>query len=119
MMFLYFLIVFVVIILILALIIYGGYRRKLRSNDILKNKNQQILRQGKIIKDQSALVHEKAQHKEEFLANMSHEIRPPINTIVGYVELLSSQKLTDTQRDYLGHVKMASNSLLYCPYRSL
>jgi len=112
-MLLYFSIAFLVIFLILALVIFAGYKRKIRSNEILKTKNEQILSQGKIIEKQSAIVHEKARHKEEFLANMSHEIRTPINTIVGYVQLLSNQPLNETQQGYLNNVKMASNHLLY------
>jgi len=112
-MLLYFSIAFLVIFLILALVIFGGYKRKIRSNEILKTKNEQILNQGKIIKEQSAIVHKKARHKEEFLANMSHEIRTPINTIVGYVQLLANQPLNETQQGYLNNVKLASNHLLY------
>jgi signal transduction histidine kinase/CheY-like chemotaxis protein len=51
--------------------------------------------------------------KTAFLANMSHEIRTPMNGIVGFVNLLKDQGLTDEQKDlYLKHVEQSSNQLL-------
>jgi signal transduction histidine kinase/CheY-like chemotaxis protein/HPt (histidine-containing phosphotransfer) domain-containing protein len=110
---LYYSILSVFIVIILALIIYAGYRRKIRSNNILKIKNEQIIRQSEIITEQSALVRTKALNKEEFLSNVSHEIRTPINTIVGHIELLSKESLNQVQLSYLDNLKMASKSLLY------
>jgi len=51
--------------------------------------------------------------KSAFLANMSHEIRTPINAIVGMAELCLGTPLTERQRNYLGKIKIASDSLLH------
>lgn len=50
--------------------------------------------------------------KSEFLANMSHEIRTPMNTIIWLTKLLTETKLSDTQKEYIDRVDLASKHLL-------
>ncbi|MEM7557864.1 MAG: response regulator, partial [Planctomycetota bacterium] len=49
----------------------------------------------------------KSEAKSEFLANMSHEIRTPLNGVIGTLDLLASDQLSEQQ----GHfVQIAQNS---------
>jgi signal transduction histidine kinase len=53
--------------------------------------------------------------KSESLANLSHELRSPLNIIIGFSELIHSEKagpISDIQKEYLGHVLTSSHKLL-------
>ncbi len=53
-----------------------------------------------------------ANAKSQFLANMSHEIRTPMNGILGFLDLLDEDNLTESQREYLAIIKGSNESLL-------
>lgn len=50
--------------------------------------------------------------KTEFLANMSHEIRTPMNAIIGLSSILSNEKLTPRQQEFVRTLQMSADSLL-------
>lgn len=50
--------------------------------------------------------------KSEFLANMSHEIRTPMNAILGYTELLRTERDDKHKNDYLKGITSAGKNLL-------
>lgn len=50
--------------------------------------------------------------KSEFLANMSHEIRTPMNAIIGYVDIMLQENISDTHRSYLETLKDSGKLLL-------
>ncbi|WP_119393336.1 ATP-binding protein [Salinibius halmophilus] len=61
--------------------------------------------------ERTALAEKNAQAKSQFLANMSHEIRTPMNAIVGFVQVLKQSSLNEQQRQQLGHISRATESL--------
>ena len=53
--------------------------------------------------------------KSDFLASMSHELRMPLNSILGFSDLLSQGRagaLNPRQQEFVSHVKIAADHLL-------
>lgn len=84
-------------------------RTQFKEELIEKNKE---LSQAKIKAENMAEIANKANEaKSEFLANMSHEIRTPLNAIVGFVESILDDELSDEHREQLEYVSSSSNYL--------
>lgn len=49
--------------------------------------------------------------KAAFLADMGHEIRNPLNSVIGFAELLDETELTAEQADYLAPIRAAGDHL--------
>jgi signal transduction histidine kinase len=76
--------------------------------DQLRGRNRQL-------EEQNRLVREADRAKSKFLANMSHELRSPLNSIIGFAELLYDGKLgavSDPHKEYLGDILQSSQQLL-------
>jgi len=50
--------------------------------------------------------------KSQFLANMSHEIRTPLSSVIGFISLMRTTPLNETQENYLNHAKVSAQTLL-------
>lgn len=50
--------------------------------------------------------------KSAFLATMSHELRTPLNGILGIAQILTSEQLSVTQKEYVDDIMRASHHLL-------
>lgn len=62
---------------------------------------------------------EASRAKQEFVANMSHEIRTPLNAVIGYADLLDTDRLDPEQREYVdaitasgAHLRTIINEIL-------
>ncbi len=51
------------------------------------------------------------EEKTRFLAMMSHEVRNPLNSILGYTEMISSENISDKVKDYITSLSSAGNNL--------
>ena len=77
--------------------------------------NDVILRRNRALRSLNAQLEERDQAKSRFLAHMSHELRSPLNTILGFAELLDSGdhgELTSGQHEDITCIRDAGSHLL-------
>jgi signal transduction histidine kinase len=74
------------------------------------------LRAQNALQEKNEALETADQLKSEFIANISYELRGPLNTIVGFSEVLSHKyfgPLNERQTDYVNGISESSNKLLY------
>lgn len=105
-------------VLILAILIYWNRRlqKEINKNKKLKKtlKEERIYIRSlneklKKAKDSSEDI---SKQKSEFLSNISHEIKSPMNSVIGYTEILDKQISDPIQKEYLSLIKKGGNNLL-------
>jgi signal transduction histidine kinase/CheY-like chemotaxis protein/HPt (histidine-containing phosphotransfer) domain-containing protein len=62
--------------------------------------------------DLAANLRRAAEARGDFLAAMSHEIRTPMTAVLGVLDLLSAERLTSVQQQYVGMMRSAGLHLL-------
>lgn len=105
-----------------------GYLYKKRISALLEEKNGQLsdaeqkieslnvqLNEARtVLRDARNKADEAEKLRSTFVANLSHEIRIPLNSIVGFVSLLSKRNISEAQRVlYMENIAHSSNDLLH------
>lgn len=73
--------------------------------------------ENKLEKNANELIKEKEraeqalQIKSHFLSNMSHEMRTPLNSIIGFTEIIKSAQNQSITEEYIQHVAIASENM--------
>ncbi|WP_293408547.1 ATP-binding protein [Phenylobacterium sp.] len=77
-------------------------RRELDRNRALTREAQEL----------AIAAHAADRAKGEFLATMSHEIRTPLNGVLGMIQIMQRDRLSEPQRERLGVARQAATDLL-------
>jgi signal transduction histidine kinase/CheY-like chemotaxis protein/HPt (histidine-containing phosphotransfer) domain-containing protein len=51
--------------------------------------------------------------RERFMTTITHDLRSPLNTVLGYTELIRKTSLSNKQEHYLGHLRKSSEFILH------
>jgi len=93
-----------------------GYNNLLLAKDLKERKQmEERLRVAEKLRMDNRALDEANRLKSEFVANMSHDLRSPLNTIMGYSELMQDEvygKLNEKQKKQLEAIYSSGNSLL-------
>lgn len=55
---------------------------------------------------------ESSKAKSNFMANMSHEIKTPLNSLMGFLDLLAETGMSSEQSEYVSNIKFSASTLL-------
>jgi len=75
----------------------------------IENPDVKMINKLEVAKGQLEIAN---QAKSDFISSMSHEIRTPLNIIMGSVQMLETEELSDDGKDALGDLNSSSKKLL-------
>lgn len=113
----------ILVLLIILLLIYIRIRLIYRNNKLLELKvemktkqleesNRKLISEVEVRKTAEANADSANKVKSEFLATLSHEIRSPMNSIIGYTDLLTAVIKDEKQAHYLKSIRDSGRGLL-------
>ena len=86
--------------------------RLIRAKQEIEIVNEQLKAAAERAKELADREHRSNQAKSEILASSSHELRTPMNSIIGFSDLLLQTELDDEQADYATTVHRSASGLL-------
>lgn len=96
---------FLTIISLLAVSLYRNNQIKLKTNDLLKTKNNEL----ENARDAAVKA---MQAKTNFLSTVSHELRTPLYAVTGLTHLLLEENPRESQLEHLKSLKFSGDYLL-------
>ena len=96
---------FLIIISLLAVSLYRNNQIKLKTNDLLQTKNNEL----QAARDAAVNAMEA---KTNFLSTVSHELRTPLYAVTGLTHLLLEENPSENQKEHLKALKFSGDYLL-------
>ncbi|MBS1521246.1 MAG: tetratricopeptide repeat-containing sensor histidine kinase [Bacteroidetes bacterium] len=96
---------------IIAVIYYKGKRKQQKINNILKEKNEEVIQQKANLDEQAIKLNELNHLKDRLIAVLAHDLRAPLSTLRGLFTLLEDDTLTYEQ--FLDLIPQALKKLEY------
>ncbi|MBM1108038.1 response regulator [Aurantibacter crassamenti] len=96
---------FLMIISLLAISLYRNNQIKLKTNDLLQTKNNEL----QVARDEAVQAMEA---KSNFLSTVSHELRTPLYAVTGLTHLLLEENPNAEQKEHLKALKFSGDYLL-------
>ena len=96
---------FLIIISLLAVSLYRNNQIKLKTNDLLQTKNNEL----KAARDAAVNAMDA---KTDFLSTVSHELRTPLYAVTGLTHLLLEENPSENQKEHLKALKFSGDYLL-------
>ncbi|WP_031426133.1 response regulator [Flavimarina sp. Hel_I_48] len=90
---------------LLALSLYKNNNLRAKANELLQNKNAQLL-VAKENAEKASMI------KAQFLSTITHELRTPMYAVTGLTHLLMEESPTDEQKKHLDSLKFSGEYLL-------
>jgi signal transduction histidine kinase/DNA-binding response OmpR family regulator len=95
---------------------YTLMAKPMNTAEQLQQRSQESLQiRNKELEDINSKMHEISRLKDQFLANMSHDLRTPLNSIIGFAEIMIDEKagpLSDLHKEYLNDILSSAYHLL-------
>ncbi len=73
---------------------------------------QELIKSREILRAARDSAESLNRQKSRFLASVSHDIRTPLNSVIGFSELIEQSELNETQREMVRCIKNSGNDLL-------
>lgn len=93
---------------LLASVIYmvRVYRKSIKQNKLILQQSKEIQKQNKELEYRNKLLQELNIEKQQIISVVSHDLKGPFNRIFALMQLMSmsSENLSDVQKDYLGKI---------------
>jgi len=86
--------------------------KKVELDKLNRSLEQQVKRRTKELEKAMNEAKKANQSKDRFLADVSHEVRTPLNSIIGFIELLQKSSLVAQQRQQLEIINSSAQDLL-------
>ena len=88
-----------------------------RKNEELRKAQARVKEALREAEDAQRKAEEANQSKSRFLSHMSHELRSPLNSVIGFADIIQSEiygpHVDDRYRNYAKHISSSGNHLLH------